>query len=286
MQFLNELLNNKIILIIIILVIVNYMTKGALLNIIKKYVNKILKTIEGFDKVNNQNPYPIPHMVDNMYASTPKYQQDIQPYGMRNREYNNKTFTGLQMNSNTTPSVISEGDFVYIYKPKKNDTTVFKLYNFLQSLLTNYNNNELTTNGNISSLTGNELLSVKKYLYKILNCGEFKFKNIIFIDEMSSADNMTGKEIIPFRFSSNVYINNVYLGKMIFNINIFIRMDTTFSGPISSGYPTITNIKLLNRDENHDASNDNNDSDMNSDAGLIPDSINFSTDGYNTQTDE
>jgi hypothetical protein len=285
MQFLNDLLNNKIILIIIILFIVNYLTKGTLLNIIKKYINKFLKIVEGFDTINNQKPYPIPRMVDNMYASTPK-SSHLPYYNAYDNEYTNKTFPGIPVGSNTTPSIISESDFVYIYKPRKNDTTVFKLYNFLQSLLTNYNTNELTTNGQISSLNNNELISVKKYLYKILNCGEFRFKNINFLDAMSSADNMTGKEITPFRFSSNVYINNMYLGKMIFNVNIFIRMDTTFSGPISSGYPTIINIKLLNRDENYDATNDNNDSDMNSDAGLIPDSINFSTDSYNTQTDE
>ena len=284
MKFLTELLNNKILLIIIILIIANYFTKGEVFNIIKKYINKIFKFTEGFKSVyNNQSPYPKLDLVDNMYASTfPSPNYNIN----QNKEYNNNTFTGLQVNSNTTPSIIHDSDFIYIYKPIKNDTTVFKFYNFLQSLLTIYNNNELTTSGNKVKLNNSDTIMIKKYLNKILNCGEFKFKNIKFIDELICMDNMTGKELLPFRLSSNVYNNNIFLGKMTFHFEMFIRMDTTFSGPISNGFPTITRIKLLSRDEDNKYMNEPEDDNDYMDNSLIPDSINFSTDYNNTQTED
>ena len=253
---------NNTILILILLLLANYLSNGSIINVLKKYYNLLtdlfFKNTEGF-----------------MGIFGPK----------------EPTFEGLPPCSYTTPEIMHDNDFKYIYndkvKSKRNslveEPEMKKLYHFLQSLVTiNKNINELTPSVSKKiNLSQAEIDNLRKNLTKSLNCNkEFKFINIDFIDNLVYFNNPRGKEIKPFKITTDAYINNVSIGKLTIYFEMFIRMDDLFYGPVKSGFPSITRVKLVDRipqiePEAHDFDEDKYN---NTDDSLIPDSVHFSTD--------
>ena len=261
MEILNKNFINNTLLILILLLLANYLSNGSIINILKKYYHLLINFIsiktEGFTGIFSSN---------------------------------DPTFDGLEPCSYTTPDIMHDNEFKYVYnanvKGKRNshqeDPIMKKLYQFLQSLVTiNKNINELTpSNANEINLSQAEKDSLRKNLIKTMNCKEFKFINIDFIDKLVYFNNPRGKEIKPFRITTDAFINNNPIGKLTIYFEMFIRMDDLFYGPIKSGFPTITRIKLINRSEQDTpkAENYEDENNENSDDNLIPDSIYFSTD--------
>ena len=260
MEFINQKLINNVLIIIILLLIANYLSDDSILAILKKYLNLIIN-----------------------YCSN-------KTETMKNTEFRGRLFPGLKTKCSTTPTIIHDTDFKYIYKNTREHPKITpdinKFYNFLQSIIDkNQNYYEIvSSNPKAIKMTSNDINIINKYLRKSLNCGEFKFKNINILDPIYFFNNPRGKELRPFRIVGDLYINNVPIGKMTLHIEIFIRMDNVFYGPIDSGFPTMTRIKLIQRNNidtplaNITQNNDYNELNNESDDNLIPDSIHFSTD--------
>ena len=262
---------NNTILILILLLLANYLSNGSIINILKKYYQLLIDFLfaktEGFRGIFSSSKEP--------------------------------TFEGIKPCKYSTPDIIHDADFKYIYnqnvKSNKNvkgknklqeeEPEMKKLYHFLQSLVsTNKNINELTpSNSNEINLAQAEKDNLRQSLTKSLNCNkEFKFINIEFIDKLVYFTNPRGKELRPFRFTTDAFINNIPIGKLTIYLEMFIRMDDLFYGPVKSGFPSITRIKLTHRGPNvapepHDFDKKKYDEDS-TDNSLIPDSVHFSTD--------
>jgi len=146
-------------------------------------------------------------------------------------------------------------------------------------------------------MTKNDKESLIRYFQKILNNGQFKFTNIVILDNIFYFENPRGKELKPFRISTDVYVNegNVNseklepIGKLTIHIEMFLRADTMFYGPLNSCFPTITRIKLIRKDKISDplpTLNEYNDDINMTENSLIPDEILFSTEESNLYTEE
>jgi len=255
---------NNTILILILLLLANYLSNGSIINILKKYyqllIDFLFEKTEGFKGI----------------------------FGSKE-----PTFQGIKTCDYTTPEIMHDNEFKYIYnqnvkgkeKSQVEEPEMRKLYHFLQSLVTiNKNINELTpSNSNEINLSQAENDNLRQQLTKSLNCNkEFKFINIEFIDKLVYFTNPRGKEIRPFRFTTDAFIENKPIGKLTIYLEMFIRMDDLFYGPIKSGFPTITRIKLTHRGPNSapvpQDFNKKKYDEYSTDNSLIPDSVHFSTD--------
>lgn len=259
----NEKLLNNILLIVLLLLIANYVSNGSVLEVLKRYYKKIL---------------------DYFYNSIE---------GLNNTEFRGGLIEGIKQCEKTTPEIVHDNDFKQIYekkKPMKNDMmkedpNMKKLYHFLQSLITvNNNHYELVSSKNkIISMSQNDKESLNKFITKSFNCGDIRFTNLVILDSIIFQENSAGKELRPFRVSSDVYINKEPICKITLHLEIFIRSDSTFYGPFNSGFPTFTRIKLIRKDKIATLISEiPNITDYEeliaTDNSLIPDSINFSTD--------
>jgi hypothetical protein len=259
---------NKVLIITVLLLVANYISDGKILDIIKKYLIKAKETflskIEGFYAV-----------------------QDT-------KEFVGRTYPGLKPGSSTTPPIIHDTEFPYVYKKKKiNEPNMRKLYHFLQSLITiNRNHYDLTSsNSKEQIMSKSDKEALIRYFQKTFNTGEFRFANIVILDTVVYYNNPRGKELRPFRISTDVYLNNEPIGKITIHTEMFLRLDAMFYGPLNAGFPCITRLKLLRRDKLTDPLPPMNEYDEEINAtenSLIPDEITFSTEEsyINTETDE
>jgi hypothetical protein len=257
----NEKLFNNILLIILLLLAANYLSGGSVLEVLKRYYEKIL------------------NLLSNTFE------------GLENTEFKGKTIEGIKQCTRTTPDVVHDQDFKHIYQKKdltKDDPNMKKLYHFLQSLITvNNNHYELVSSKNKAlSMSQNDKDSLNKFINKSFNCGDFKFTNLVILDSLVYFENTSGKELRPFRVSGDVYINKVPIGKITLHLEMFIRFDSTFYGPFNSGFPTFTRIKLIRKDKIATPISDLPNTDYEeinaTENSLIPDSINFSTEESGT----
>lgn len=267
----NEKLLNNILLIVILLLAANYLSGGSIIEVFKKYLQKIKDYInnnfsESFESFTNSRNMP------------PTLMQ------------------GLKTCSRTTPPIVHDQDFKHIFQKNKNlhkdDPNMKKLYHFLQSLITFNNHYEMIQSQNKPQvMSQNDKDSLTKFINKSFNCGDFKFTNLVILDSIIYFENGRGKELKPFRISGDVYVNKVPIGKITLHLEMFIRLDSTFYGPFNSGFPTFTRIKLLKKDkiatplteiEHMTNTKDNQEYTENS---LIPDSINFSTENTDNSDD-
>ena len=203
----------------------------------------------------------------------------------------------MKSGTSTTPEMIHDPDFKYVYSldnkhKKMDDPNIKKLYHFLQSLVTVNHNHYDMINSNNKGLVMNksDKENLLKHIQKTFNCGEFKFTNIAILDSIIYHDNARGKELRPFRISADVFINKEPIGKITLHIEMFIRMDSMFYGPIKSGFPTITRIKLVRKDKISSSytqiEEEPEESGPMTDNSLIPDEIQFSTDGSDMMSDD
>lgn len=248
----NQQLLNNILLIIILLLVANYISNGTVLQVLRRYYEKLLNIIQNFDNTDNDN-----------------------------------------INDN---KINYDNNFKHICKKKntiKEEPHMKKLYHFLQSLITiNNTHNELNSSKNkLISMSENDKETLNKFIIKSFNSYDFKFNNLVILDSIIFLENSAGKELKPFRISSDVYINKEPIGKITLHLEVFIRSDSTFYGPFNSGFPTFTRIKLIRKDkiatpisEIPNNNDDSNEELVATDNSLIPDSINFSTDETGTGT--
>lgn len=263
---------NKILLLVILLLVANYLSGGSIYEVIKKYFLKVTKyfeeTVEGF-KNNHED---------------------------KNKDWKGRVFEGLKTCQKTTPPIVHDNDFKQIYQKSynlKDDPNMRKLYHFLQSLITvNNNHYELTTSGGKAmNMSSNDKDGLTKFLVKSFNCGDFKFTNVAILDSLIYFENPRGKELRPFRISADVFINKVPVGKVTLHLEMFIRLDSTFYGPFNSGFPTFTRIKLVRKDKiasplPNEESYEIDDNLNATENSLIPDSISFSTEESQEDTQD
>lgn len=269
---------NKILILIIILVIINYICNGEIVNTIRTQIENFKNLI--YKNVNTTENF-------------------------RQTSFYGRTFSGIKPGHLTTPSTIHDNNMPYVYTQKEeidvlSKTNILKnpdikrLYFFLHSMVNvNVNSYELTSsNTRPIRLSKNDSECILKYFQKNFNCNNFRFDNLVILDSLIYYENPRGKELRPFRICADVYLENRPLGKMTIYVEMFLRMDSMFYGPINAGFPTITRIKLIRRDkitaplpqmnlydiEKDDMYNDNNDT-INE---LIPTEIEISQD----ETDE
>lgn len=248
----NEKLLNNILLIILLLLVANYISNGTVLEVLKRYYEKFLNTIQNTKNTKNTNT----------------------------KNTNNK----INYDNNFKHNYQKKNNF-------KEEPNMKKLYHFLQSLITiNNTHNELDNSKNkLISMSENDKETLNKFIIKSFNSYDFKFNNLVILDSIIFLENSAGKELKPFRISGDVYINKEPIGKITLHLEIFIRSDSTFYGPFNSGFPTFTRIKIIRKDKiatpisEIPNINDYEELDI-TDNSLIPDSINFSTDESGTGT--
>ena len=126
------------------------------------------------------------------------------------------TFQGLKYYQNIAPSFKSTYEinyvkyFTYIY-PNINKNEVFKLYNFLQSLVPINIDTFFMTPSDIflNKFSDNEKEQIKKIILKKLNSQKFVFNEFNFESEPTYYNNINGKELESFIFNVNSNIGKI-----------------------------------------------------------------------------
>lgn len=204
---------NKILILIILLVLINHLTEGKIVETVKKYLTSCRSNVENFIGI-KQGP-------------------DCSQLNAPNIPYQRQK------------------DFPYINKtdPNNLDDETYRLYRFLDDLVTpNVNNYELTASRS-RRIKATESLEKEIYTHieNIFNCKSYKFANLRLLSNIYYYENPRGKEIEPFEFSADVSYLNKFIGSVIINLECFIRADKFYPKPMESGFLSITDIKLINR---------------------------------------
>lgn len=230
---------NNIVLLIILLVLANYLSNGSIINVLIKYYEIIKNYIFG-----DNSEY---------------FSNSLINRSMFNNKVHRNIINGLKECDYTTPTVVHDSDFKYIYgsnqsmKALENEDNPImkKLYYFLQGLVSiNQNFDDINpSSSKENNLNQSEIDLIRNYLNKALNSNEFKFTNLDFLDNFTYFDNNGDKTIKPFELSSDVYLNNNEIGKLSLYIEMSLKYNELFNGPIKPGTPVITRIKLTNRKE-------------------------------------
>ena len=230
---------NNIVLLIILLVLANYLSNGSIINVLLKYYEIIKNYIFG----------------DNLEY----FSNSLINRSMFNNKVHRNIIPGLKECDYTTPTVVHDSDFKYIYGSNQSmkaleneDNPVMKkLYYFLQGLVSiNQNFDDINpSSSKENNLNQSEIDLIRNFLNKALNSNEFKFTNLDFLDNFTYFDNNGDKTIKPFSLSSDVYLNNNEIGKLSLYIEMSLKYNELFNGPIKPGTPIITRIKLINRKE-------------------------------------
>lgn len=153
--------------------------------------------------------------------------------------------------NNNKYEYITQKDFPYNYniQSKKEYEDSSNLYFFLDNLMTkNVNNYEMISSKINKIPVKTELFNIIiQFLYTTFNKSGYLFENIKILNEqLFYYENMSGKELEPIIFKSNVSYFGKFLGYMIFNLECYIRYDIN----INSIEIVILNIKLLERTKN------------------------------------
>lgn len=205
---------NKILLLAILFFLINHLTEGKILDSIKRFLNNNCKSLINIENFTN----PQEDKCITLNAPNIPYQRQL--------------------------------DFPYINQndPNNLDDESYDLYKFLDEMVSINQNAYDLTKSNSERIDGSNIeKEIFNRLNTILNCKQFKFTNLKFLDKIFYYENSRGKEIEPFRFSADVTYNNKFIGSVIINIECYIRSDMFFHDPMDSGYLSILNIKLLNR---------------------------------------
>ena len=204
---------NKILILIILILTINYLSEGKITEIIKRYFTTCKINIENFMGITTSDKCITPTAPNIPYQS----QKDF-PY-LNNNDYNNL------------------------------DDESYDLYKFLNEMITpNVNNYELTNSSNKRIKASDDLYKeICTHIYNIFNCKKFKFNNIKFPTDIYYYKNPRGKDIEPFEFKADVNYKNKFIGSVIIYLECFIYSDKLYNKSLKSGYFSINNIKLLNR---------------------------------------
>jgi len=224
-NFLDRNFLNNLILLVVLLVLANYLSKGSIINVLLKYYEKLKDYLWG-DNVENFSNFNYGDFT-----------------GLSG--FTGKTFQGIGNYFSTTPEIVHDQDFKYIFNADYNvkelqhrdDKVMRKLFNFLQGLVSiSKNFYELNpSNYEEKPLNNSDCIILINYLTKYLNSGDFSFDNIEMLDEIKYYDNLNMKEIQPFRLSANLSLNSKEIGKIILIIEMNLELN---------GYSPITRIKL------------------------------------------
>ena len=204
---------NKILILVILILLINHLSEGRIIETIKRYFFNCKTNVENFMGIT--------------YA-----QNCIKP------------------NAPNIPYQ-RQKDFPYLNKtqPDMLDDESYDLYKFLDEMVTpNVNNYELTKSSDVR-MKASEALEKEIYTHinNILNCKNFKFNRIKFLSNIYYYKNPRGQDIEPFEFSADVSYKNKFIGSVIINLECFIRADKFYRKPMESGFLSIINIKLINR---------------------------------------
>jgi hypothetical protein len=204
---------NKILILIILIFLINHLSDGQIIKIIKNTFCTCKTKVDHFIGLTNNASTDNPNVI---VPSIPYQTQKDFPYN----------------NNNDTL-----------------DDDTYDLYKFLNNLITvNVNMYELTQD-NSNRLKVSDIFKKEIYdeLNKIFNCGEYSFNDITFLSELYYYNNNTGKTIEPFEFKSNIAYKNKTIGSIVIYIECFMRKDKFYYQPNQTGYLTIQSIKLINR---------------------------------------
>lgn len=204
---------NKILILIILIFLINHLSDGQIIKIIKNTFCTCKTKVDHFIGLTNNASTDNPNVI---VPSIPYQTQKDFPYN----------------NNNDTL-----------------DDDTYDLYKFLNNLITvNVNMYELTQdNSNRLKVSDNFKKEIYDELNKIFNCGEYSFNDITFLSELYYYNNNTGKTIEPFEFKSNIAYKNKTIGSIVIYIECFMRKDKFYYQPNQTGYLTIQSIKLINR---------------------------------------
>jgi len=233
----NMNLINNIILLIILLILANYLSNGSIINVLLKYYEMLKNYIFGNDSESFSN--------------------SVYNRSLFNNSTTKNVISGIKENQYTTPSIVHDSDFKYIFESNKSmkslqnndDPIMKKLYYFLQSLIAIDHNFQDVNPDNYKEVNLNQVESdlIRKFLNKTLNSHDFKFTNLEILNNLTYFDNNGNKTIKPFQINADVYLNHNEIG----NISLYLEMGLKYNelsyGPIKSGVPVISRIKLTNR---------------------------------------
>lgn len=206
-------LMNKILVLIILIVLINHLTEGKIIDNIKKYFTQCKGNVENF--------IGLTYTQDSIKPNVP-----VIPYQLQ------KDFAYLNHND-----------------PQDLDEESYNLYKFLNSMITvNVNNYEMIKSRD-TRLKASEALEkeIYDYIERIFNCAGYKFNNIKFLSNVYYYKNARGKDIEPFEFSADVTVNSKFIGSVIIHLECFLREDNFYYRPKDTGLLTILKVNLLNR---------------------------------------
>lgn len=204
---------NKILILIILIVLINHLSEGKIIETIKRYFSSCRDNVENFIGLTY-----VPKCIKPNAPDIPYQRQ--------------KDFPHLNKND---PGFLDEESY--------------GLYKFLNEMVTpNVNIYELTSSRNKRIKASEALESeIHTHIENIFNCKGFKFASIKILSNIYYYENPRGKDIEPFEFSADVSFRNKFIGSVIISLECFIRADKFYRKPMESGFLSILNVRLLNR---------------------------------------
>ncbi len=204
---------NKLLFLIIIIFLINHLTNGQISETIKRYLMLCQDKIENFTGLTLFN----------------------------NKKYLTMTDFACDIEANKNLPYLNSNDINNL------DDEMYSFYRFINNMVTpNINTYELkssrTKKIQSDSALNQEILN---QMNKIFNSKGYKFNNIKLIDNIFYYENKIGKDFEPFNFTADITYREKYLGKVLINIELFLREDKFFYKPMKTGFLSIINIRLL-----------------------------------------
>ena len=259
---------NKVLILLIIIFIINYLTDGKIFKTIKRYfyicVEKMINNTssqsdididENFTSQESFEPLSFARSKCNTsensdLLSFARSKSNTSENSARSKSNTSKENSARSKSNTQEMPYIGQLDFPdanHSY-PEMNsldelDPESYNLYKFINSRVTkNSYNYEMTADREESYEVPEDMYNyILKSLLNMFNSSGYNFTNIKILDKLVYYENNKGKDIIPFKFSADITNNSSNMGSVIVYIESFIYEK------IKGGAFSILNVRLIDR---------------------------------------
>lgn len=217
---------NKILILLIILVIVNHLTDNKLFqHLMQGHIQQAFQSILGL-------------------------------FNKTKESFLGLTYTDSRGIFSTTPVVPFAGQLDFQYNAGYTDRDLnedsYKLYNFFDSMIVpNVDAFSMSRSNNIPISADKELTNdILRNLEKKFNMREYFFSDFKLLEDLYYINTPKGKEIVPFKFTTEYKYNNRYMGTLTIYVEMFIFYDKFYYRLYNPNQINILNIKLIDQQNN------------------------------------
>ena len=255
---------NKVLILLIIIFLINYLTDGKIFKTIKRYfsicVEKMINNTSSQSNIDIDENFTSQERFEPLYFdksknNTSKENCDLLSFARSKSNTSKENSARSRSKSNTQEMpYIGQLDFPdanHSY-PEMNsldelDPESYNLYKFINSRVTkNSYNYEMTADREESYEVPEDMYNyILKSLRNMFNSSGYNFTNIKILDKLVYYENNKGKDIIPFKFSADITNNSS--GKVQNMGSVIVYIESFIYEKIKGGAFSILNVRLIDR---------------------------------------